>query len=260
MGFKIDRLRIVNITFNQREGFWHHPVRSFPHHTLLWVVQGRLGITINNRENSVSSNELFLIIGGTPFRLAALPPDRITETYSLRFYYPCRGFSLKEGHYDLSGMPQLRLRFQQILLEQRNKEVYYIEKKKAALAELLIELRRIKDRKKEGVKGISLPVSRIINHIHSHLPERLKVSDLLANEQYSPVHFYRLFKTETGLSPKQYILQMRVRKARELLLESPMNMSQIADRCGYADVFDFSRRFKKATGYAPNVFRKALKT
>jgi AraC-like DNA-binding protein len=144
--------------------------------------------------------------------------------------------------------------------EQRNKGLHHIEKKKAALADLLIELKRLRDKKARPSRGVSLPIARIINYIHAHRAERFSVRQLLSGIPYSPVHLCRRFKAETGHSPKQYILHNRNRKARELLLETHANISQIADACGYADVFDFCRRFKKETGQSPGEFRKALKT
>jgi len=259
MGLSIDLLRIANITNNQAGGPFRGPIRRHPAHTMLFVVKGRLGITAAGAENSLSANELFVVVPKTPYRIASLPPDGPAEWFILRFHCGRSGFQVLPGHYDFSGAPELRLRFQQIMQEQRNKGLHFAEKKKAALADLLIELKRLRDRKARPSRGVSLPIARIINYIHAHRNERFSVRELLSGTQYSPVHLCRRFKTETGFSPKQYILHMRNRKARELLLGSQSNISQIAYACGYADVFDFCRRFRKETGQSPGKFRKAMK-
>jgi AraC-like DNA-binding protein len=256
MRLSLDALRIANITHNQAAGAFHKPVRRFPQTTIFCMARGRMGITSAGVENSLSPNELFIIAPGAPYRIASLPPDGQAEWFVLRFK---SAFRTEPGHYDLSGAPELRLRFQQILQEQRNKALYFIEKKKAALADLLIELRRLRHGQAKPGRGVSLPVARIINYIHAHRGERFGVRKLLSGAPFSAVHLCRRFKTETGFSPKQYILHMKNRKAKELLLESDWNVSQIADQCGYADVFDFCRRFKKEMGQSPGEFRKALK-
>jgi AraC-like DNA-binding protein len=260
MRFSIDSLRLLNITNNQLDGYFRTPVRRYPRYTVFCVVKGRMCVTAAGAENSLSANEIFVVRPKTPFRVSSLPPEGPVEWYALKFLYSPAGPELPAGHYDLSGMPHLRLGFQQIMQEQRNKGLYYIEKKKALLTGLLIDLKRLRDRKARPSRGVSLPVARIINYIHAHRHERIRVRDLFSGTPYSPVHLSRRFKAETGLSPKQYLLHMRNRKARELLLESQLNISQIADMCGYADVFDFSRRFKKETGYSPSEFRKGMKT
>ena len=67
----------------------------------------------------------------------------------------------------------------------------------------------------------------------------------------TPAHFSRRFRKETGLSPQQYRIRARIASAQQLLLESSLSVTQIADQLGYPDVFTFSRQFSKFVGCSP---------
>lgn len=66
---------------------------------------------------------------------------------------------------------------------------------------------------------------------------------------------YRAFVAQTGLSPQQYVIAARMRKARTLLTESANDINWIAGTLGYRDVFFFSRQFKKYHGCSPSQYR-----
>ncbi|MES2307493.1 MAG: AraC family transcriptional regulator [Verrucomicrobiota bacterium] len=69
-------------------------------------------------------------------------------------------------------------------------------------------------------------------------------------------HTFRLwFQKENGISPKQYLSQIRIRKAKEWLLGSSLQIQEIAEKIGYANAFHFSNHFKKETGFTPKTFR-----
>jgi transcriptional regulator GlxA family with amidase domain len=64
-----------------------------------------------------------------------------------------------------------------------------------------------------------------------------------------------LFKAHTGYSIKTYLARVRVERACQLLAESTMNVSQIAETLGYADIYFFSKQFKQFKGESPSRYR-----
>lgn len=76
----------------------------------------------------------------------------------------------------------------------------------------------------------------------------------------SEVYFRRVFKSLYGTSPKQYIQNLRIRNAENLLKNEYLSITQIAEMTGYSSVFHFSRSFKKITGYTPTEYVKTHKT
>lgn len=65
----------------------------------------------------------------------------------------------------------------------------------------------------------------------------------------------RVFKQVTGSLPRDFIIQVRIDRAKQLLRESSLSIGEIADALGYPDVFFFSRQFKNRSGLSPTHFR-----
>jgi AraC-like DNA-binding protein len=84
---------------------------------------------------------------------------------------------------------------------------------------------------------------------------RVSIDDLSVMAGLSRKHFSRLFRQETGVTPKAYQVAVRCNMARFLLEESDRTIHEVARALGYPDQFTFSRQFKKATGLSPSEVR-----
>lgn len=85
---------------------------------------------------------------------------------------------------------------------------------------------------------------------------KFDVQTYAAENGISYSSFRRLFKEHTGLSPNQYLLEMRMRKARSLLTNTTLSVRHIADETGFDSSFYFSRLFKQRAGLSPLNYRK----
>lgn len=87
----------------------------------------------------------------------------------------------------------------------------------------------------------------------------LTISDIADASNISEVYFRRLFKEKHGISPLQYISDMRIKKAKTLLIgNDEMSISDISIECGYLDVYSFSRTFKNSVGISPSQYKKNM--
>lgn len=82
---------------------------------------------------------------------------------------------------------------------------------------------------------------------------------LAAKANMSEVHFRKLFSEEYNTTPKQYILEVRMKKARQLLRSSSLTVTEIAHICGFSSLYSFSRAFKDKTGETPTEYSKSHK-
>lgn len=82
-------------------------------------------------------------------------------------------------------------------------------------------------------------------------------NDLIASSAgISESYMRRLFKRKYGKSPKQYILEMRIKKAGRLLCETAEPVTDISYECGFSSVYHFCREFKVVIGITPTEYRK----
>jgi transcriptional regulator GlxA family with amidase domain len=83
----------------------------------------------------------------------------------------------------------------------------------------------------------------------------LDLERLATSLHMSYAHFRRVFKQQTGLSPYQYHLQLRIHCAREMLHRTTLSVRQVATRLRFENPYHFSKIFKKKTGMSPNQWR-----
>jgi AraC-like DNA-binding protein len=97
-------------------------------------------------------------------------------------------------------------------------------------------------------------VEQVIRYITQHYPERLTVEKLAAIVDLNPAYFGSLFCRETGKSVNQYIATIRIRNAENILQSGGYRVMDVADQCGYSDIYHFYKQFKAITGLPPSKF------
>ncbi len=101
--------------------------------------------------------------------------------------------------------------------------------------------------------------ARAIAYMQAHIDENLTVEDICTVLHYNKSYIFRQFKKTTGSSLMAYFTKMKVEKAKRLLRESDMSISQIAASLSFDTANYFSKCFKKVTGYTPGTYRKIRK-
>lgn len=99
-------------------------------------------------------------------------------------------------------------------------------------------------------------IGRIQTYIELHCSENLSVSDLAKNANMSVSNFNRLFTKEAGLSPKNYLTNVRLNKSIKMLRRNDFSVSEIAQLCGFSSLSHFSAAFKKNYNVSPSEYRE----
>ena len=101
---------------------------------------------------------------------------------------------------------------------------------------------------------------RVAAYIHEHIGSRLKASELAKIAELSYSHFNRAFKVSFQGTPTAYIMGLRMRVARDKMLNSDCSLSQVALECGLCDQAHFCRMFRRIVGLSPRNWRKQFAT
>lgn len=100
-------------------------------------------------------------------------------------------------------------------------------------------------------------IRRAIAFMTENLDKSITMQQVAKTVHLNPNHFSEVFKRETGMNYIEYLTKVRMKRAGEILLESPAKVSDVAKRVGYEDIKYFTQLFKKHTGHTPSGYRQA---
>jgi AraC family transcriptional regulator len=102
----------------------------------------------------------------------------------------------------------------------------------------------------------SYTLRQVLAYIRSHLSEDLSIIDLAQVAGMSPYYFLRLFKKSMHLTPRQYIIQMRIDRAKELLRSRELSIADISLQCGFTNQSHFTNVFRQLTDTTPKAYQR----
>lgn len=95
-----------------------------------------------------------------------------------------------------------------------------------------------------------------IQYMSEHLTDKISVSDISQSVFLSQYHFLRLFKKEIGIPPYEYLIHLRINRAKELLISTDTPLDEIAAQSGFSDSKNLIYNFKRIVKSTPNEYRK----
>ncbi len=99
-----------------------------------------------------------------------------------------------------------------------------------------------------------IEIDTVIEHIHSHIDEKLTIADMADVAGMSPSSFSRTFKKEVGIPPAEYLIQIRLDRAKKLLLAGDKSITEIALECGFNSPAYLSASFHKRFNLTPSEY------
>ncbi|MDD4413763.1 MAG: AraC family transcriptional regulator [Oscillospiraceae bacterium] len=152
-------------------------------------------------------------------------------------------------------------RVKELLEEMRNEYESPDCYSKQALSEMLGLLmilcyRACKEQYPFASKQYVQAVFDVQNYIDRHFTENIRIKELASRFFISVSYLAHSFREWTGSSPKEYIMRSRIAYAKELLINTDLSVAVIAGRCGFGDVSNFVRSFKKEVSQTPFGYRR----
>jgi AraC-like DNA-binding protein len=262
---------------------WNNPWHFHPEIELLYCIRGKGTNYVGNYIAPICEGEVLLFGRNLPHTRQRdrdyynAQPDAQPETIVVQFREDFLGEAI-------FSMPE----FQHIgkLLENAQRGIAFLGATRSSIAERLSELNRY-----SGSDAIirllgllnemgrstelsflnhsrypielndkdTLRINQVFNYVHEHFREHISLSDIAGVANLSPAAFCRYFKTRTRNSFVDYVNQIRVEYARELLMEGRLDITQVSFSSGFNNLSNFNKQFKKMAGETPSQYRaKAL--
>ncbi|MGL4107432.1 helix-turn-helix domain-containing protein [Clostridium sp. LP20] len=119
--------------------------------------------------------------------------------------------------------------------------------------EIIRSIIGIKARSNKVIK--SFDIEDVIEYMNKNFGDKLTVGVLANYINMSESHFIRIFKEETGLSPIDYLIKLRINKGKMLIRSKAYSITEIAGECGFNSVSHFSSCFVKQNGSSPTEYK-----
>ncbi|WP_282938359.1 response regulator [Paenibacillus sp. RC67] len=105
-------------------------------------------------------------------------------------------------------------------------------------------------------KGGESSIDVALQYIRTHYDADLSLEKVASVVFLNPVYFSQLFKQKTGQGYKEYVIQLRIERAKELLQDPYLKIADVAERVGYQDMRHFTQVFRKKSTLTPTEYRK----
>lgn len=127
----------------------------------------------------------------------------------------------------------------------------------ALLYELLYYLHRNEQAQPFGSEPCIEKINTAVDYIHTHFRnESISVADLCKTACMSDTYFRKLFRKVHGISPKQYIINLRLELASQLLQSQFYSIAEVSEKAGFGDTKYFSKLFRQRFGVPPKQFQQ----
>ena len=244
---------------------WIHLTRNLEDYELMLVTEGTLYIASDREEYTVHAGE-YLLMPPTPYQHGCRQGS--ASFYWLHFGYDREkqdhtisdSSSEEPGHILLplqAALPapdRVIILMKQLMDSDRRYKDETLNRylTGAILSELHLAIRNAGSSK---LRKNTLPAEEIENYISWHILDNLKVKDLAEYFGYNEKYLTTIYRKQTGIPLKQYILHQRMDRACALLSATSLPVSRIAYSLGWGDVHNFAAAFKKLYSMTPSAYR-----
>ena len=257
--------QLESITKSKYDSDWHSTLHTHPFTELFYVVDGKGEFNIQGQRFPVKAND-FVIINPQVEHTELSSPDEPLEYIVLGINglsfsnltpvseggHPFSFFNLRDEQKDI-------LRYLNAMVQEATSQSMSYELVCHNLLEiLLIKILRHQHFDLEvGKQGkATKDISFIKHYLETYYHESIQLEDLASMTHLSRFYISHSFKKEIGMSPMEYLIDIRIKESKILLRTTNYSISQVADIVGFTTPTYFSKQFRKSTGISPTDYRE----
>ena len=257
--------QLESITKSKYDSDWHSTLHTHPFTELFYVVDGKGEFNIQGQRFPVKAND-FVIINPQVEHTELSSPDEPLEYIVLGIRglsfsnltpvseggHPFSFFNLRDEQKDI--LRYLNAMVQEATCQQMSYELVCHN----LLEILLIKILRHQHfdlevgKQSKATKDISF----IKHYLETYYHESIQLEDLASMTHLSRFYISHSFKKEIGMSPMEYLIDIRIKESKILLRTTNYSISQVADIVGFTTPTYFSKQFRKSTGISPTDYRE----
>lgn len=233
---KASNLEIIIQQDSQKSYVWHNHTSIY---TLGIILSGTIELTLDDQKIKVGSNQIFFIPPYMPHSIEAIQR------------YTMLSVCIKQRQFNDLEIEFIKNRLMMVL--ETPCSIRLTNEQMMILYHPLENLVKITDEEWEMVA-----IERVIKQIEYEPEKELSIEEMAQRALMSKYHFIRCFKKRVGLTPHQFQIQNRVRKAQHLLGKEE-NTTEVALTTGFYDQSHFIRCFEKIVGLTPTDYQKVYR-
>lgn len=242
-------------------------MRQIPDHELVLITKGQGTSVIAGEQCSLHKGTLLYFHPGLSHSMMS-DPNNPLNFYAVHFSYV--SLLYQHGTWEINDVSDILFPFHQLQMKKLNvmQTLFlninqsfhnYLDLRHSLTDHLLASLyyQIVNDQHRIPSNYSTIhAMEESIRYIHDHMHLAISVQTLAMRANLSPDYFTKCFKEYLGMTPSQYIMQSKVEKAKNMMLNESSTIHAIADALGFCDPFHFSKTFKRLEGISPSLFMK----
>jgi AraC-like DNA-binding protein len=237
--------------------------RALPQFHIIYITKGKGIFEAEGKTHTVSPGSVFFLLPGVKHRYKPVFEAGWHE-YWVGFQgknfskLQEEGILSREHTFSEIGLHDSMIAaFNMIIDEVKAQAPLFQLKACAGIFSLIAEI-LTRNRRKDQINNYQKIVEKAKYLMEENIFSAINLSNISRQIGLSTSRFTEIFKTYTSMTPYQYYIQLKIRKAADLLEQKDASIKEVAYSLGFEDQYYFSRFFKKKTGVAPSSWRKLI--
>jgi AraC-like DNA-binding protein len=248
--------KIYNNVFQIYQPEWQLRLYSVEHYDMTYIVSGKAKYTLDGTEHELVQGDLLCLTTGVK-KTAITYPNTQMHCFTTNFDSLYQDDTAPPPAFPMVSHVGVRRdiidMFKEMTISWSQQKTGYVVRTRALLMLILHHLAEILDKKIDKTTS-DHRINKVIRTIAVQFADKLTVKTLAEQVHLDEAYLGHLFKKETGMTVHQHLKQVRIQNAENLLQSGNYKVHEVAELCGFSDVFYFYKSFRELRGFPPSKY------